>query len=302
MDTILAALEPDRRTPVATGPTDDDALLITSWLRGRPASTVRAYVAALNAFMAELGYKPLRAVTLTDLQSHADALEGAGLKDATRARRMASLKSLFRFGAETGYLTFNPARALQPSRVFDDLAERILPEETIAAILAAEPAPVRRLLLRLAYASGGRVSELVGLRWADCLAHGDGGQVNFMRAKGAKTRSVRVPAPVWMELQARRPADGEGFVFATTRRDNSPISPVTAWRWVTAAGRRVGVKLSPHWFRHAHASHALDHGAPVHLVMKTLGHASMSTTSRYAHARPGESSGDYLDLADPEPK
>jgi site-specific recombinase XerD len=52
--------------------------------------------------------------------------------------------------------------------------------------------------------------------------------------------------------------------------------------------------VSPHWLRHAHASHALDHHAPIHLVQATLGHASVSTTGRYLHARPTESSSFYL--------
>ena len=53
-------------------------------------------------------------------------------------------------------------------------------------------------------------------------------------------------------------------------------------------------KISPHWLRHAHASHALDHGAPIHLVQATLGHSSVATTSAYLHARPGDSSARYL--------
>jgi hypothetical protein len=52
--------------------------------------------------------------------------------------------------------------------------------------------------------------------------------------------------------------------------------------------------VSPHWLRHAHASHALDHGAPLSLVRDTLGHASISTTSAYLHARPGDSSARFL--------
>ncbi len=58
----------------------------------------------------------------------------------------------------------------------------------------------------------------------------------------------------------------------------------------------VGVDkdVSPHWLRHAHASHALDRGAAVHLVQATLGHSSVATTGRYLHARPTESSSRYL--------
>jgi integrase/recombinase XerD len=68
-------------------------------------------------------------------------------------------------------------------------------------------------------------------------------------------------------------------------------------RIVGNAGELTGVKgLSPHWLRHAHASHALDKGAPVSLVSQTLGHASIATTSRYLHAKPGESSATYLEV------
>ncbi len=63
---------------------------------------------------------------------------------------------------------------------------------------------------------------------------------------------------------------------------------------VAAERYGLGKAVSPHFFRHAHASHSLDRGAPIHLVQSTLGHASVATTGRYTHARPGESSGRYL--------
>ena len=67
-------------------------------------------------------------------------------------------------------------------------------------------------------------------------------------------------------------------------------------RIVAAAARRAGVEgnVSPHWLRHAHASHALDRGAAIHLVQATLGHSSVATTGKYLHARPSESSSKYL--------
>ena len=61
---------------------------------------------------------------------------------------------------------------------------------------------------------------------------------------------------------------------------------------------RAGIlkKVSPHWLRHAHASHALDRGAPIHLVQSTLGHVSVATTGKYPHSRPQESSGRFLEI------
>jgi site-specific recombinase XerD len=87
----------------------------------------------------------------------------------------------------------------------------------------------------------------------------------------------------------------EKYVFAT--RNGKHIHTSGLWRVVHAAVVRAAIehsKASPHWFRHAHASHALDAGAPPHLVQQTLGHASLTTTTRYAHVRPGESSSRYL--------
>jgi integrase/recombinase XerD len=74
------------------------------------------------------------------------------------------------------------------------------------------------------------------------------------------------------------------------------ISKRTAQRLIKRAAAKAGVneRASLHWLRHAHASHTLDAGAPVHLVQQTLGHASLATTSRYTHAKPDASSAEYL--------
>ena len=82
------------------------------------------------------------------------------------------------------------------------------------------------------------------------------------------------------------------------QKTDGPLSRSQLWRIVRKAARAAGIKedVSPHWFRHAHASHALDRGAPAHLVQQTLGHQSLATTSRYAHARPDDSSGQYLGM------
>lgn len=300
MDTVPDRLETSASTPLAPAPIPTDARLVEMWLHNRPVSTVKVYLAALADFTRDTEGKPLRTVTLGDLQAHADAL--AHLKPATQAKRLNAIKSLFSYASKLGYLSLDPARALRLPKQPDALAERILAAETVARIIAMEPDPRHQLLLRLFYVTGGRISEVAAVRWEVCHARddGNGGVITFHNAKGGKPRTVHVPAPVWTELTRLRPDPAAGFVFPSTRRDDRPINVATAWRWFTAAAARAGVevKASPHWFRHAHASHALDRGAPVHLVAATLGHASLATTSRYAHARPGESSGDYLELGE----
>ena len=79
-------------------------------------------------------------------------------------------------------------------------------------------------------------------------------------------------------------------------RKSGPLDPSQVHRIVKAAAERAGLsaEVSAHWLRHAHASHSLDRGAPIHLVQQTLGHASVATTGRYLHARPTDSSARYL--------
>jgi site-specific recombinase XerD len=174
-------------------------------------------------------------------------------------------------------------------------AERILSEADGHRLLALEPDPRNRALLRLAYAGGLRVSELVALRWRDLQARDGGeGQVTVY-GKGGKTRAVLLPAAVWRDLQALRAAVADdGPVFGS--RKGGALTARQAQRLVDAAARRAGLRagVSPHWLRHAHATHALERGAPIHIVQATLGHASVATTGRYLHARPTDSSARYL--------
>ena len=94
-------------------------------------------------------------------------------------------------------------------------------------------------------------------------------------------------------LGLREDASDDAPVF--TSRKGGSLDTRQVHRIVRAAGERVGVEgVSPHRLRHAHASHALERGAPIHLVQATLGHASVATTGVYLHARPTESSGRYL--------
>jgi integrase len=147
----------------------------------------------------------------------------------------------------------------------------------------------------LLYVSGIRVSELCGLKWRDVTARTEGGQITVF-GKGGRTRAVLLKPKTWDQLLSiRGDAAADSPVFRS-RKGGGPLDPSQARRIVYAAGAKAGLtqKVSPHWMRHAHASHALDRNAPIHLVQATLGHASIATTGRYLHARPTESSSFYL--------
>ncbi len=272
-----------------------DVNLVELWLSLKTSNhTRRAYAADVAAFFSFVR-KPLASVTLTDLQAWAGHLDTRLLKPASRNRALTAVKSLLSFAQETGYLPFNIGAAvrLRPGR--DALAQRILDEHEVARLIAGAPEGRNRVLLRLLYVTGLRVSEVCGLQWGDVLPRPEGGQITVF-GKGGKTRTILLKPGIWEQLLSiRGDAPPLDPVFRSRNRGRAlDVSQVR--RIVYAAARNADLerKVSPHWMRHAHASHALDHNAPIHLVQATLGHASISTTGRYLHARPTESSGFYL--------
>lgn len=96
-------------------------------------------------------------------------------------------------------------------------------------------------------------------------------------------------------MDMRGSATSEAAVFSS-RKGGGVLGRRAVHAIVKAAALRAGLSLevSAHWLRHAHVSHSLDRGAPAHLVQQTVGPASLATTSRYAHARPNDSSARYL--------
>jgi site-specific recombinase XerD len=270
-----------------------DSQVVAMWLHGRPATTQRAYsyeVQGLLAFVA----KPLAHITLVGLQGYFSGLET--LAPASRARAVNAVKSLFRFAQRIGYIQFNPAAAILSPKIKNTLAERILSESDVHRLLALEPHARNRVLLLLLYAAGLRVSELCGLKWRDIQEREGTGQITVY-GKGGKTRGVLLSPETWGELISLKSEDvnGDDPVFAS-RKGKGHLHPSQVKRIVTTAAKRAGIdgQVSPHWLRHAHASHALDRGAPIHLIQATLGHASVATTGKYLHARPEDSSARYL--------
>lgn len=271
---------------------DTDGQVLALWLHGRSKHTQRAYSAKAERFLS-FSMKSLVGVSLSDLQSFADSL--TGLAQSSKAQTLAAIKSLLAFAHKIGYIPFNVGAALQLPKAKNTLAERILQESEVHRMIALEPGQRNRLILKTLYYGGFRVSELCGLRWRDLQARGEEGQMTVF-GKGEKTRAVLLPAGLWNELQEFRcGADDDDPVFRS-RLHGHQLDQSQILRIVRAASRRAGTEknVSPHWLRHAHASHSLDRGAPIHLVQATLGHASVATTGRYLHARPTESSGKYL--------
>lgn len=268
---------------------DSEERLIAMWMHGRSRHTQRAYRADWRRFSAFTGGKPIAGITLADVQGIADSLDD--LAPSSRGRVIASLKSLLAFAHRLGFATFDVGRAVRLPQSRDSLAERIITEAEVQRMIGMEDHPRNRIILRLLYASGVRVSELCGLRWRDLRGRDEGGQVTVFG-----TRAIVIPASVWGDLTALQGDAGPDDPVFLSQKTGGSLTSGQVWRIVKKAAERAGLgkAVSPHFLRHAHASHALDRGAPIHLVQATLGHASVATTGRYTHARPTESSGRYL--------
>ncbi len=271
---------------------DSDREMVDLWLgRHESRHTRRNYKRQADRF---LGFvrKPLAEVRVGDVQSYAVSLDG--LASASRANAIAVVKSLLSFAQEVGYLRVNVGKAIKLPAVKETLAERIIGEADAMRLVALEPDPRNRAMLTLFYGAGLRVSELCGIKWQDLSPREATGQVTTM-GKGGKTRAVLLSENTWRTIQGLRSGvSTDAPVFLS--RKGGHLDPATAWRIVKTAAARAGLSgdVSPHWLRHAHASHSLDRGAPIHLVQATLGHASVATTGRYLHARPTDSSARYL--------
>jgi integrase/recombinase XerD len=140
--------------------------------------------------------------------------------------------------------------------------------------------------------AGLRVSEAIGIRFCDL-----GNRWITVVGKGARKRTVLVPTELVDELRYQRWRTDLDDSFVFKGQSGRPISSRFARRLVRRASEEaIGKPASPHWFRHSHATHAVEGGAPLHVVQNSLGHRSLNTTAGYLHARPSQGSSQYLAL------
>ncbi|HML27630.1 MAG TPA: tyrosine-type recombinase/integrase [Hyphomicrobium sp.] len=283
-----------------TAKKDDE--LIAVWLRSHADGsrhTLRAYKRIGHRFIGVIAKAgaDLRHATIDDVQTALEAMRlkanGAPASAATINTQVAAIKALLGFAHQVGYTRFNVGPLIKIKKAPRKLAQRIMPEVEIHLLIRATAAsrhPERdQALFETAYYGGLRVSELASLTWDEVIPRENGEVQLALIGKGDKPRHVLLPAEIATHLLAlREGAPARASVFGIKEREINYLIKRTAGR----AG--VNEAASAHWFRHAHASHAIDNGAPITLVSQTLGHADLKTTSVYAHARPNESSSRFL--------
>ena len=273
---------------------DIDAFIDAMWLEnGLAKNTLQSYrsdLAAFGVWLLDQG------IALTACQAHhlTDymAQRHASSKASSANRRLTVFKRYYRWALRERLIQTDPTLSINPARTPVRLPKAIT-EGQIDALLAAadvnQAIGLRdRTMLELMYASGLRVSELVGLRIYQVNLSD---QVLRVTGKGNKERLVPFgqAAHHWMTryMSEARPQILKGQqtedLFVTAR--GAAMSRVMFWSIVKKLAQAAGiaVALSPHTLRHAFATHLLNHGADLRAVQLLLGHADISTTTIYTH-------------------
>ena len=260
--------------------------------KGYSEHTLKNYAIDLREFFRFLGAKTLETVTYLEVRAYLAVLKDKNFSKSSMARKLASIRSCFKYLAREKVIQHNPAAGIQtPKR--DKKLPDFLNQEEMANLLDAPTSSSweekrDKSILELLYSSGLRVSELVGLNHGDVdLTSG----TLRVRGKGKKERMVPVGSVAAQAMKnyfaIKPPRDAgdslENSVFKN--RLGGRLTDRSVRRMILKYTRRIALArdVSPHMLRHSFATHMLDRGADLRSVQELLGHENLSTTQIYTH-------------------
>ena len=285
--------KPEANRPPADGLLADYARYLSLERRLSP-NTLAAYVSDLRQFLAGLkkrGRTPEKTAA-GDISAWIESLSEKGLKASSVFRKLEAVKSFFAFQVSEGRMAASPAAAFRSPRQNARLPKTLSlgDVERLLGALGGEGFQERRLraIVELLYASGIRVSELLGLKPED-LNLADG----WVRVFGKGSRERLVPIPESVARTLRRYQEIRLSKFSGKRqaaelflsRSGRRLGRVEVYKELRALGARAQLSrpLHPHLLRHSFATHLLEGGADLRAVQEMLGHASLATTQIYTH-------------------
>jgi integrase/recombinase XerD len=269
--------------------------------RGAARNTLDAYQRDLRGFLSFSAARGRDALTADsdDIRAWQCAQASDGISARTAARRLSALRQFFRFLYGEKMRGDDPSLAVDRPRQGRSLPKYLSEEEVDRLLAAAAALPGRdglrmKALLEILYATGLRVSELVGLRLSEISRDG---RVLIVRGKGGKERMVPMTEPAidalvaWLPLRSRRPdsapqgGSGSPWIFPS-RSAEGHLTRVRFGQLLKQLATQAHIeprRVSPHVLRHSFASHLLAHGADLRSLQQMLGHADIGTTQIYTH-------------------
>ena len=270
-----------------------DSLWLNDGLARNTLESYRRDVTQFARWLDDAQGKALLEAAAADLMRHlAWQVESKRAKPRSTGRLVSSLRRFFQFAVREGLRKDDPSADLDSPRLPRSLPKS-LSEADVEALLAAPDVTTAqglrdRAMLETLYASGLRVSELVGLKTIQVSL-----DMNVVRVLGKGSKERLTPlgeeAADWIERYQR---EARGMLLAGRKSDalfvtarGGPMTRQSFWSLVKRHGVKAGIRqpISPHTLRHAFATHLINHGADLRVVQLLLGHADISTTQIYTH-------------------
>ena len=263
--------------------------------RGLARNTLEAYGRDLGRyldFLAKEGIACPDAVTPPVVLRFLAKLRDDGLSPRSRARALVALRMFHKFLLGEGHAARNPTALIEAPKSLASLPHTLTPREVerlLAAPAGDDPLDLRdRAMLEVLYATGLRVSELVGLKRADLQL-----DVGYLSAFGKRSKQRIVPlgeaaiAELGRYLSYGRPLldKGQAGTLLFLNRLGQGLTRQGFWKIIKRRARQTGIgkRITPHTLRHSFATHLLENGADLRAVQSMLGHADISTTQIYTH-------------------
>lgn len=279
-----------------------DAITIATWLMQKAPKTQKYYKRIISDLYAFLSNRSLAEMKTEELILF---LNIKCKSKSTKAVCKDVLGSLFSFAVKTGHLQKNIVTAIDRIKPENRLYTKVLSREQIEQMIIKELNLRNKLIIELLYMTGIRVEELTKLNLDSFREIKSGSDLKItmlVEGKGKKFRTLNVPASTFEKLKNYWNDENlfpEEFCFISRNKNDGFSKGLTTtqiFRIIKASAKNAGLSCSPspHWIRHTSATHAIENGAPIHVVQVSLGHESIKTTGKYLDIRPEKSVGNYL--------
>ena len=260
--------------------------------KGLASNTLESYRRDLERLAKFVGDTPPAGISTETLRNSLDSLKEDGLSHRSIARHLTAIRNFFEFLAQEGEIEANPADLLNSPKLGTALPKYLNYQRVNALVQAPDAGKSNGLrdqaMLQLLYATGLRVSELVGLRMSDLDVEA---AVVRVIGKGSKQRLVPIGREALRAIEdyirgersSRLKGRISAYLFVTNR--GTRMTRQGFWKLLRGHGRAAGIhrNLSPHVLRHTFATHLLEGGADLRSVQMMLGHADIGTTQIYTH-------------------